>query len=83
MFWEGQDRDDSGGIYLKENRLEAVDDVIFSPGASWAPNHFVDDVLKQAIRELLDSADNTGCTSDLTVVSASHLETVRSLLPNY
>jgi hypothetical protein len=47
------------------------------------PNHFADDQLKQAIRDLLESEDNTGCTDDLTVVEARHVETVRSLLPEF
>ena len=83
IFWEGEERDDCGGIYLKENKLEAVDDVISNPGASWAPNHFADDVLKKAVRDLIDSADSCGCSMDLTVVSAIRLEAVRSLLSKY
>jgi hypothetical protein len=81
IFWEGEGRDDSGGIFLNDNQLEAVNDLIFNAGASWAPNHYADDILKQAIQKLLDSADSTGCSPDLTVVAAAHVETVRSLLP--
>ena len=83
VTWEGEDRDDSGTIFVKDNEVEAVDDLIFNAGPSWAPNHFADDQLKQAIRDLLDSEDNTGCTDDLTVVEARHVETLRSLLPEF
>ena len=83
VTWEGEDRDDSGTIFVRDNQIEAVDDLIFNAGPSWAPNHFADDQLKQAIRDLLDSADNTGCTDDLTVVEARHVKTVRSLLPEF
>jgi hypothetical protein len=83
VTWEGEDRDDSGTIFVKDNQVEAVDDLIFNAGPSWAPNHFADDQLKQAIRDLLESEDNTGCTDDLTVVEARHVETVRSLLPEF
>jgi hypothetical protein len=83
VTWEGEDRDDSGTIFVKDNQVEAVDDLIFNAGPSWAPNHFADDQLKQAIRDLLESEDNTGCTDDLAVVEARHVETVRSLLPEF
>lgn len=83
VTWEGEDRDDFGTIFVKDNQVEAVDDLIFNAGPSWARNHFADDQLKQAIRDLLESEDNTGCTDDLTVVEARHVETVRSLLPEF
>ena len=80
IFWEGEDRDDSGGIFLKDNQLEAIDDLIFNAGPSWALNHYADDILKQEIERLLDSADSTGRSPGLTPVATSHIETVRSLL---
>jgi hypothetical protein len=83
VTWEGEDRDDSGTIFVKDNQIEAVDDLIFNAGPSWAANHFADDQLKQAIRDLLESEDNTGCTDALTVVEARHVETVRSLLSEF
>lgn len=81
VTWEGEERDDCGTIFVMDNRVEAVEDLIFNAGPSWAPNHFADDHLKQALRELLDSADNTGCSPELTVVSATELEAVRSRVP--
>ena len=83
ITWEGEDRDDSGTIFVKDNQVEAVDDLIFNAGPSWAHNHFADDHLKQAVRDLLDSADNTGCSSELTVVAATSLEVVRSRMPAF
>jgi hypothetical protein len=83
VWWEGQDPDDRGCIFIKDNQIEAVDDVIFNAGPSWAPNHYADDILKLSIQKLLDSADNAGCSSDLAVVAASDVETVRSLLPEF
>ena len=83
VTWEGEDRDDSGTIFVKDNQVEAVDDLIFNAGPSWAPNHFADDHLKQAIRDLLDSADNIGCSPELTVVDASGLEAVRLRMPEF
>jgi hypothetical protein len=62
VTWEGEDRDDCGTIFVKDNQVEAVEDLIFNAGPSWAPNHFADEHLKQAIHDLLDSADNTGCS---------------------
>ncbi len=63
--------------------IEIVDDLIFNAGPSWAPNHFASNELKQAVRELLDSADDAGCSTDLTVVGSEQLEAVRSRLPKY
>jgi hypothetical protein len=83
VTWEGEDRDDSGTIFVKGNQVEGVDDLIFNAGPSWAPNHFADDHLKQAIRDLLASADNTGCSPELTVVAATGLEAVRSRMPEF
>ena len=40
ITWEGEDRDDGGTIFVKDNQVEAVDDLIFNAGPSWAPNHF-------------------------------------------
>ena len=61
--------------------IEIIDDLIFNAGPSWAPNHFASDELKRAVRELLDSADNAGCSTDLTVVRSEQLEAVRLRLP--
>jgi hypothetical protein len=83
VTWEGEDRDDCGTIFVKDNQVEAVEDLIFNAGPSWAPNHFADDHLKQAIRDLLDSADNTGCSPELTLVAATGLEAVRSQMPEF
>lgn len=83
VTWEGEDRDDSGTIYVKDNQVEAVDDLIFNAGPNWAPNRFADDHLKQAVRDLLESADSDGCSPDLTVVAASALAVVRSRLPEF
>jgi hypothetical protein len=80
VLWEGEDHDDSGSIFIKDNQIEAVDDLIFNAGPSWAPNHYADDILKQAIQKLLDSAGSTDCSPDLTVVGTSQIEAVRSLL---
>ncbi len=80
VTWEGEDRDDAGTIFLNENDLEIVDDLIFNAGPSWAPNHFVDETLKTELRRLLDSADSTGCTSNLAVVESAPIEAIRSLL---
>ena len=81
VSWEGEDPDDRGILFVKDNGIEIVEDFIFNAGPSWAPHHYVDDELKQALRELLDSADNEGCSADLIVVKSEQLEAVRSRLP--
>jgi len=71
---------DRGTIYVKDNSIEDVFTVLFDPGPSWQPNHFADESMKKAILDLLASADVTGCTSDLTVVSSQALSQVREIL---
>ena len=83
VTWEGDDDDDCGTIFVKDNQVEAVEDLIFKPGPSSAPNHFADDQLQQAIRDLLDSSDKVGCPSGLTVVSETSLEAVRLRVPEF
>jgi hypothetical protein len=79
ISWEGSDADDRGCIHVKDNQMDAVDDLIIFPGPSWSPVTFADDHLKEVIKQLLESADNTGCTPDLTVVSAVHLEALKAI----
>ncbi len=62
---------DRGTIYVKNNRVEAIDDVILNPGPSWKQTAFADAESKETIQALIDSADDTGCTADLTVVSSA------------
>ena len=83
ISWEGEDPDDRGTLFVKDNVIEIVDDLIFNAGPSWAPNHYASDELKQAVRELLDSADDAGCSKDLIVVGSEQLQAVRSRLPQY
>lgn len=79
ITWEADDPEDRGSIYVENNHVEVVDYVIFDPGPSWSPNHFADENLKETIQRLLDSADNTGCSDDLTVIAAEHLSELRRL----
>ena len=83
ISWQGEDSDDSGTIFVKDSQIEVVDDFIFNAGPSWKPNHYASDELKRTLLELLDSADSTGCSPDLTVVLSKKLEAVRSRLPQY
>ena len=83
ISWVGEDSDDRGMIFVRDSQIEVVDDLIFNAGPSWKPNHYASDELKRRLRELLDSADNTGCSPDLTVVMTERLEAVRSRLPHY
>ncbi len=78
--WTADELDDRGNIFVRGNLVEAVDDLIVNAGPSWNPNHFVDDDLKATLRSLMDSADNVGCSSDLTVVSAKEVEALRIAL---
>jgi hypothetical protein len=81
ISWKASERaEDRGCIFVKDNRIEAVDDLIFNPGPAWDPSPFASPNLKLAVQSVVDSADDTGCTEDLTVVEASAVETLRSLV---
>lgn len=80
VSWTADDEHDCGTIYVKDNVIETIDDVIFNEGPSWAPEHYVDGRLKKLLHELVDSVDNTGCTPDLTVVSEQLVEDLRQTL---
>ncbi len=80
IWWTADDDSgDRGCIYVKDNQVEAVDDLILNPGPSWSPSPFADENLKRVIERLLESADSTGCSSDLTVIAANHHEDLRAL----
>jgi hypothetical protein len=78
--WTSDDADDRGSIYVRNNVVEMIEDVIFNPGPSWAPEHYFDERLKTILQGLVDSADNTGCSPDLTVVLATAVATIRAVL---
>jgi hypothetical protein len=81
ISWDASDDpEDRGCIYIKDNAIEAVDFLIFDPGPSWERHHFADEALKEATQDLLASADDTGCTADLTVASADALTKVKQIL---
>ena len=81
VSWDADDVNDRGSIFVKDNLIEDVEDVIVNAGPSWSPDHYSDPRLKQVIQDLVDSADNTGCSEDLTVVSAKYVEYLRETLP--
>ncbi len=79
--WTTEQSDDRGSIFIKDNQAEIVGDIIVNPGPSWAPESFVDETTFEAIKTLVQSADNEGCSSDLTVVSAASVTAVQKVLP--
>ncbi len=81
VSWEADDVDDHGCIFVKDNAVEAVDDVILNPGPSWSSDHYADERLKQIIQDLIESADDMGCTEDLTVVSRKYVDYLHQALP--
>jgi hypothetical protein len=82
VSWDADDVNDRGCIFIKDNLIENVDDEIVNAGPSWSTNHYADPRLKQVIQDLVDSADDAGCTDDLTVVSSKYVEYLRETLPN-
>ena len=79
--WTASDDDyDRGSIFIKDNQIEIVDDLIHNAGPSWNPSTYADASVKAAIQTVIDSADVTGCSPDLIVVASGPLEALRALL---
>ena len=81
VTWTTEQSDDRGSIFIKDNQAEIVEDIIVNPGPSWAPERFADEATFKAIKALVQSADNEGCSSDLTVISAASVTAVQKALP--
>jgi len=81
VSWEADDADDRGCIFVKDNVIEAIEDVILNGGPSWSSDHYTDGRLKQILQDLVDSADDADCSEDLTVVAAKYIEYLREALP--
>ena len=80
VSWTADEADDRGTIFVKDNAVECVDDLFVNQGPSWLPEHYCDDRLKTMIQELIDSADSTGCSPDLTVVASKAVDSLREAL---
>ena len=78
--WNGDDPEDRGCIYLKDDLIEGIEDSIVNGGPSWAPIHYADEPLIVRLQELVESADNAGCSPELTVVEAQHIDGLRDVL---
>jgi hypothetical protein len=68
----------AGAFTSRANAIEVVDFLIFDPGPSCEHHHFADEPLKEATQDLLASANDTGCNTDLTVPSADALTNVKT-----
>jgi hypothetical protein len=80
VSWTADDLDDRGSIFVKDNAVECIEDFIVNQGPSWSPEHYSDDRLKTMIQELINSADSTGCSPDLTVVASKAVDSLREAL---
>lgn len=78
---EASDGEASGCIFIHHGEVEvAEDDWLLNRGPSWNRALVLDWESKQTLRDLIDSSDATGCSEELTVVSAYALEQVRKYL---
>jgi len=78
--WIGCNPEDRGMVFVRENRVEEVQDFICNPGPSWAPVPFASDHMVTLIRSLVLSADATGCSDEVTTVNADALRPFQYLL---
>jgi hypothetical protein len=83
VSWTADEADDRGTIFVKDNTVECVDDFFVNQGPSWFPSHYCDFRLKTMIQELIDSADSTGCSPDLTVVASAAIDSIREALSHF
>ena len=73
------DADDRGCIFAKDQQVEVIEDHIINAGPSWSRTPYASKDVKEAIQNLVDSADSAGCSDDLTVVSAANVEALQLL----
>jgi len=81
VTWTTEQSDDRGCIFVKDNQIEIVEDIIVNPGPSWAPERFIDRSSFETMRSLVESADNEGCSPDLTAVSTAPVTALHAVLP--
>lgn len=81
MNWSTERADDHGCVFIKDNVVEIVEDIVVNPGPSWAPERFIDRTSLEAIQSVVRSADKEGCSPDLTVVFAEPVTALREALP--
>lgn len=79
--WSTEQADDRGCVFIKDNLVEIVEDIIVNPGPSWSPERFIDRTSFETMQSLVQSADNEGCSPDLTVTIAEPFTALRELLP--
>lgn len=82
VTYSGDSSGDHGGIYVKNNEVESVEDVEVNEGPSWAPTPYVSEIVRKAIGKVVDSADSTGCEylNDRTVCSQSAITELVALI---
>lgn len=80
ILWEAEEPSDLGVIYVKDGAIESVVDEVHNPGPSWGRVHYASPGVVKAVRALAESADNTGCTPDLTVVASEPLDSLKAML---
>jgi len=79
--WSAKDdSEDRGVIYVEGYKAEAVEDVIQNPGPSWKPAIFLSSKAKELVQQLVDTADDEGCSPDLTVVGAAELKALQDAI---
>ena len=79
ITWNGDDAEDRGCIYAKDQQVDVVDDCIENPGPSWSPAAYASPGVREVIKKLIASADNAGCSLDLAVVAADDLAALRDI----
>lgn len=78
--WSGEDVGDTGAIYVKDNKIETVQDIVCNEGPSWNRSRYFSKEIRDAISAVVDSADNTGCDGDLTVVSKNAINRLSEMV---
>ncbi len=80
VSYSGAGEDDHGWIYVKKDEVEAIDDVIYNDGPSWARTAYMGEPVRTAATDVVNSADDTGCNGDLTVCSKSAVAALDKML---
>lgn len=81
--YSGDEECDRGTVYVKGNNVESVDDVTYNDGPSWSRSCYMSETVRNAVSDVVDSADETGCDGDVTVCNKSAVDALANILtPN-
>jgi hypothetical protein len=83
VTWTTEQSDDRGSIFIKDNEVEIVENIIVNPGLSWALERFVDRASFETLRSLVASADRKDARQTLSSFRPLLSQSFTRLFPSW